>query len=197
MKKPPYPGQGKSLPIVMSFSGEWIIEDQLFLFRQPYWKPQTQVTPFIQSKGRLCVGFPAEHIAALFGLSAAAVFELNRAHKLSVQYSPVPPRARGTVAQRFGFSDGNKLVEVIIEGGGDNGRVRGPHAGSHQEPEAAGPAFCDGYLSSPCRHCITPNACFILARAAAADLPVDLAPGASAGSTNELGSDLLATLERP
>ena len=124
MKMPPYPGQGKPLPVLMSsYFGEWIIEDQLFLFRQPYWKSQTQITPIIKSKGRLCVGFSAEHLASLFGLSAEAVFELNRAHKLSVQYSPVSPRVGGTVAQRFGFSDGKKLVEVIIEGGGHKGRV--------------------------------------------------------------------------
>lgn len=122
MKLPPYPGQGEPLPPECGYVGQWIIKDRLFLCRLPALESSGEFTPsFVSESAHTCIGFTAAGLAQRFGISEDELLGLNVSKTLAVQVMPVLPRAGGTTARMFGFSDGRSIVTLVIEGGGQSG----------------------------------------------------------------------------
>jgi hypothetical protein len=113
-------GQGQELPTDCGYVGQWISKPTLFLCTLPDWTPAVQFTPRFEFRGRWPVGFVAEHLARLLGVSAGEVLALNRRGTLTV--TAEPPASDASEAT-FHFSDGKNLVPVTVQWGGPEGHA--------------------------------------------------------------------------
>ena len=79
MAEPPYQSQGKALDDDCGFDGEWVIENEVFLFEPP---PTSTFATLPIRPGENCGGFNAEELAKAMQITVADLLTANRSGKL-------------------------------------------------------------------------------------------------------------------
>jgi hypothetical protein len=119
----PLRGQGKPLSPDCPYSGEWLIENVMFLYR-----PTAQRTlggggaemtaGFKTPDGEWCFGFNSMVMAWELRVGSEQIFEHNRNGTLILQnVAAVPPQRGGTAAKRYVFRIGDRMASFVIEAG--------------------------------------------------------------------------------
>lgn len=112
MSEPPYQSQGKALDDDCGFDGEWVIENEVFLFEPP----PTETFATLQIRpGENCGGFNAEELAKAMQISVADLLTANRSGKLfatwRVEKSSGPLEGR---TMRYAFQIGDNAITGTV-----------------------------------------------------------------------------------
>ena len=110
-------GQGTALPAFLQCDGEWIFENQVFLYREDNTGRQATFTRIAERlDGSFCVGFDSAQLAQAFGISAAALFEANQSRDLIfVGTIDAVPTHGGTSATAYLFRIGEMEAALTVE----------------------------------------------------------------------------------
>jgi hypothetical protein len=127
LKGIPLAGQGTPLPADFPYSGEWLLENRIFLFRPT--APGTlegsgpEMTPiFPYGEFDWCFGINSMQLALALGVSGEEIFTHNRARSLFlVRTDDVPPQRGGAHAKRYIFQIGDRQEAIFIEHGTPSG----------------------------------------------------------------------------
>ena len=116
----PLLGQGKPLPADCPYTGEWLYENKLFLYRAT--NQQTQTTEltagFRRADGEWCLGFNAMTLASELGVASKEIFAHNRTRTLILEgVGPVPPQRGGRAAKIYIFRIGGRRTGLTVEVG--------------------------------------------------------------------------------
>jgi hypothetical protein len=112
-------GQGNPLADDFRYSGQWILENRIFLFVEDAARTgdptAPQFTPFINyGREDWIVGFAARQLAAALGTTMAELFEANRARRLTLENAEPGATEDGASAKRYTFRLGGKEGSLII-----------------------------------------------------------------------------------
>jgi hypothetical protein len=117
----PLRGQGKLLPPDCPYTGQWILEDRLFLYRPTNRQPQTlELTAgFRRADGEWCLGFNAMTLATQLGVGSEEIFEHNRTQTLILEgVAPAAPQGGGVAAKIYIFHIGDdRRAALLVETG--------------------------------------------------------------------------------
>jgi hypothetical protein len=117
MSMAPYDGQGVPLGKSAGYSGDWIIGGRYFLC-----SGIGDQTPQLRARtGQIAIGFSADRLAGLFGITSDELMEANRRKELSIRETSSSQMTGSTTTRLFGFSLQNKLVTVTVEDLGQPG----------------------------------------------------------------------------
>jgi hypothetical protein len=102
----------------MGIDGSWIEEDHFFLCKEGDgdWSLSSDTMRVIGPDGQGCLGFKAETIALLLGLSVNQLFGLNRTRNLELHGRSVPPSSGYTYALEFTFSFERRRATLTVNG---------------------------------------------------------------------------------
>jgi hypothetical protein len=119
MSMAPYAGQGAPLGKSAGYSGDWIIGGEYFLC-----PGIGDATPQLRGPGgQIAIGFSADHLASLFGISTGELMEANRRKELSIQETSDPQITGSTTTRHFSFCLKNKISIIKVEDLGEPGRT--------------------------------------------------------------------------
>lgn len=85
-------GQGKPLPPDFAYRGEWLHEDQIFLYRPTHEGSVEIIVTLNYGKSKI-VGFNGAQLASAFHFDIERVFQHNRTGTLYLNVAEVPPSA--------------------------------------------------------------------------------------------------------
>jgi hypothetical protein len=105
---PPYPGQGESIPAHLG-RGTWIVRDLAILFddalpSDPVAEMRPALPPLSASSVNPILAFNATGIAALAGMPASRIVEVNREKALRIENQILRSSPDGTHTMRFFFT---------------------------------------------------------------------------------------------
>ncbi len=117
----PLQGQGEPLPSDAPYSGQWLLENVLFLFQRdavPTAGPE-ETAAFQLANGEVCQGIDAGKIGAGLGdLTAEEVLASNRTGALLLTAVHGMHKVDGVVrAKRYVFQIGSRETSIVMEAG--------------------------------------------------------------------------------
>lgn len=122
----PLLGQGKPLPSDFPFSGEWLLENQMFLYRPevPQRSGESEIVVLSDEPDNSCFGFNSVALACQLGVGRQRIFRHNRKGSLYlVRTLIVPPQFGGNAAKAYIFQIGTRQCSITIERLVDGGRA--------------------------------------------------------------------------
>jgi hypothetical protein len=139
-------GQGKPLPALMKLSGEWIIENVVFLYHSDYSISSPSATFPVRAEredGSYALGFDAAQLAGAFEIDVSALIDANRNHTLVfVGDIDVVPTHGGVSAVAYIFRIGDRQASVVTDlGKSPDIRVLSARSGTNasSRPERSSP----------------------------------------------------------
>src|SRR5882757_8677874 len=106
--KPPYPGQGNSLPRSLG-KGQWVVHNAIYLSDEPFTalparlkQSSLVIRSLPDGSNGLC--FDATHVATVMRISVEDLLEANQAGKLAVSNWEVTPKPGDHKAMRYRLS---------------------------------------------------------------------------------------------
>ena len=111
---------GKPLPADCPYTGEWLLENRLFLYRPSNQQTQTAefTAGFKRADGEWCLGFNATTLASELRVGSEEIFEHNRSRTLILDsVGAVTPQRGGVAAKNYIFRIDDRAASCIVEVG--------------------------------------------------------------------------------
>ena len=120
---PLYPGQGLSLPAEAGINGEWVIENQIFLFQTHPPKALGEFFGLHHSDGTEADGFDADILAEHLEIDTPSLLFFNQSHSLRVTIQSIPTRPGADQSFRATFQTPNNGVAITFSRAAIQGRA--------------------------------------------------------------------------